>query len=62
MNRFLEIMREAVRARQAGVSAPVALMASCDDDDDWNVIFERLLGAARMEQSLVRMDRKRRRQ
>jgi hypothetical protein len=53
MNRsFLQIMREAYIARRAGVSVPVALMSVMDDDADWDVIWERLMRAARLDRAL----------
>lgn len=52
MRSFLQIMREAYLARKAGVSAAVALASTCGNDDDWQVIFDRLMLAASLEQSL----------
>jgi hypothetical protein len=48
---FLQIMREAYRARRAGVSVQVALM-SVLDDDDWEVLWQRLMEAARLDSAL----------
>jgi hypothetical protein len=54
MRTFRQIMRDAYLARKSGMSASVALMSACGDDDDWNVIFERLMSIARLERSLKR--------
>jgi hypothetical protein len=57
---FLQIMREAYLARRAGVSAQVALMSACGNDDDcWRVIWERLMKSAILERSLKRFEKKR---
>jgi len=56
---FLQIMREAYIARRAGVSAAVAIMAACgDDDDNWNVLWDRLVQAARLDSSLKKYARR----
>lgn len=50
---FLQIMREAYRARQAGVSVPVALMSVLGvNDDDWEVLWQRMMEAARLDSAL----------
>lgn len=53
MRTFLQIIREAVIARKAGLSVFVALASTCSDDD-WRVIWERLMKAAELEQSIKR--------
>jgi hypothetical protein len=57
---FLQIMREAYIARRAGVSAAVALMAACHDDTDWDVLWDRLVQAARLDSSLKKYARRQR--
>lgn len=51
-------MREALLTRQAGVSSAVALMTVLEKDRDWDLIFARLLAAARLEKSLKRFRRR----
>ena len=51
-------MREALLARQAGVSSAVALMTVIENDAEWNLVFSRLLAAARLEKSLKRLRRR----
>ena len=52
MNRNLrQIMREAYIARKAGLSAFVAL-SSTMDDDDWDVIWHRLMTLSMLDKSL----------
>lgn len=52
MRSFLQIMREAYLARKAGVSAAVALASTCGNDRDWEVVFDRLMLAARLDKAL----------
>ncbi|MBO0715930.1 MAG: hypothetical protein J2P55_01160 [Rhizobiales bacterium] len=55
---FLQIMREAYIMRRAGVSAQVALMAACGEDDRcWNLLWHRLMQAAILERNLKRFER-----
>jgi len=49
---FLQIMRDVYLARRSGVSVQVALMTACRSDDDWEVIYNKLAQAARLEQAL----------
>ena len=49
---FLQLMREAYRARRAGVSAFVALCSVMQDRDDCEVIWERLMRAAKLDRAI----------
>lgn len=50
-------MREAYRARKAGLSAALAIFAACGTDADWEIIWDRLMKAAELERSLERFKR-----
>jgi hypothetical protein len=63
MNRsFLQIMREAYNGRMAGMSVFVALASTMDDDADWEVLWQRLMEAARLDKALKRYRPRRDRQ
>lgn len=51
MRTFLQIMRDAFIARKAGLSVFVSLASTCNDAD-WQVIWDRLMKTAELEQSI----------
>lgn len=53
MRTFLQVMREAYLARKGGLSIFVALASTCSDDD-WKVIWDRLMKVAELDQSIKR--------
>lgn len=49
---FLQVMRHLYRSRKAGVSLQAAMLAL--DDADWDVIWHRLMEAARLDRALLK--------